>query len=379
MRDSKTVIRWLGAMLVALVLLVLAAHLILERRFNTEHVQQRLAATVARHSDSLYLIRIGSAHFSLLGRSLLISGLELSPDTAAFARRGKLAPVSGTRFLVTAASLHVTGIDLWRFLRNQVWVHSAELDSMRAEVLVDRTRPRRPEHPVRLPHQVLQAAGLLRIDRFQIAHSQIRFSERASDGARYGTLRFDSLDVAASNLTDDPLRMSVATPCEIEVRALLEGVGPTAVRFDYDLVAPRLNLLFHGSVSRFGGRALNDILVDYEGFRIRSGELDSLWFDVTVRDDTATGKLKLLYHDLEIETLDKVSRERDLGDLLRTFIFNHFKLQSENPSSGAPPRVIALWHQRRPEDGFFRTFWRTLRAGIFQTLGIAASPRSSTS
>ncbi|HEV8151008.1 MAG TPA: hypothetical protein VGP61_12550, partial [Gemmatimonadales bacterium] len=278
MQNRKTVVGWLAAILALVVALVFAAHLILERRFNTEHVQQRLSATLARESDSLYTIRIGSAHFSLFGRSFVVTGLELLPDTAVFARRRKAGPVSATQVRLSAASLRVSGVNLWRFYRNQFWAGAAELDSLRAEALVDRSLPRRPKHPVRLPHQLLRAAGLVRVDRFRMAHSQIRFSERASDGARFGTMYFDSLALSGSNLTDDPRRMSAATPCRIEVSALLEGVGPTAVHFDYDLSAPRLNLLFHGSVSRFAGPALNQMLVNYEGLRIRSGELDSLWF-----------------------------------------------------------------------------------------------------
>src|SRR5712691_9269977 len=60
-----------GIVLAALLLLLLAlaAQLMLARRFNTAQVQQRLSATVARESDSLYLVRIGSSHLSLLGRS----------------------------------------------------------------------------------------------------------------------------------------------------------------------------------------------------------------------------------------------------------------------------------------------------------------------
>jgi len=241
---------------------------------------------------------------------------------------------------------------------------------MQLDIRVDRTKPRGEPTPVKLPHQSLQTTKPLRIDRVHLTRSAIRFSERAIDGVRFGVLPFTDLDAVISNVSNDPQWMSRARACEIDVRARFAGAAPLLVRFDYDLAAPGLNLSYRGSIARMPASALNPFLVSLEGVRIRDGLLDSADFQVDVRDDMARGRLLLLYHDLEIETLDKVSRDRDLSDALHTFIFNHFKLRARNPHEDKPALVAPLAHRRLPETPLFKFIWLTLRDGVFQTLGL---------
>jgi len=360
------------AILAGIALVVLAAHLLLAWRLDTAHLRRRLEAAVAAGTDSLYLVRIGSSHFSLLGRSFRITGFELYPDTAAFRRRAKagLELEPHTRYVVRAASLRADGIGLWGFFRRQISINSAAVDSLQMEILVDRTKALGPQTAVKLPHQSLQAGKPFRLGRLRIEHSELRFSERAIDGSRFGTIPFTELNAVISNVSNDPLRMSAATPCEIDVRALFAGAAPLRVRFEYDLAAPQLNLTYRGSIGPMSVKALNKFLVSMEGVRIRDGQLDSADFKVEVRDDVARGQLLLLYHDLEIETLDKITRDRDLSDALNTFIFNHFKLDTHNPHSGKPPLLAPLLHRRLPETPLFKFIWLTLRDGVFQTLGL---------
>jgi hypothetical protein len=368
-RVPRRTVWWVTGVLVGIAVLVLAAHLVLAWRLNTSHMQQRLEAAVAAGTDSLYRVRIGASRFSLLGRSFRITGFELFPDTAAFARRDKAGRPEHTRYRVAAGSLRVDGLGLWRFFRRQLSAGSASVDSLRLEIEVDRTKPRGPPTPATLPHQALQEAPPFRIDRLRIARSQILFTERALDGARFGRLPFTEIEATITNVSNDPTLVSFASPCEIDILARFSGASPMRARFEYDLTAKRLNMAYRVSFGRMPAAALNPFLVDLEGVRVREGVLDSADLKVVVRDDLARGELKLLYHDLEIETLDKVSRDRSLSAKVQTFIFNHFKLQSENPKKGKPALVAAVQYQRAPETPLFKFLWLTLRAGVSQTLG----------
>jgi hypothetical protein len=369
-RGRLRVARWLIGLLVGIVLLVFAAHLILAWRLNSSHLQPRLEAAVAASTDSLYRVRIGRSHFSLLGRSFRIADFELFPDTAAFALRKQAGRPEHTRYRVAAASLRLDGLGLWRFFRRQLSAGSAAVDSLRLDIEVDRTLPRGPPTPATLPHQALQEGRPFRIDRLRITRSQILFTERASDGARFGRLPFTDLEATITNVSNDPVLMSFASPCEIDIRTRFAAASAMLARFQYDLAAKRLNLAYRVSFGRMPAAALNPFLVDLEGVRLREGMLDSADLNVLVRDDLARGNLKLLYHDLEVETLDKVSRGRGLNDKVQTFIFNHFKLQSENPEDGKPALVAAIRYQRAPETPLFKFLWLTLRGGVFQTLGL---------
>jgi hypothetical protein len=362
-------VRLLLFTLVGLGVLVVLAHLLAAWRLNTENVQERLASAIARRSDSLYIVRIASSRFSLLGRSLRITGFELYPDSLAFARRGDTAQPH-TRYLATAASVNLEGLAVWRFFRRTLSARAIVIDSLRIEVEVDRTKPRGPSAPAKLPHQALQENPRTYIGQLRLMRSSVHFKERASDGARFGTLPFTEIDAVITNVTADPLRMSVARPCEIDIRAVFAGASRMLARFEYDLSAPLLNLAYHVSFGRMDARALNPFIVNMEGVRIREGQLDTAVFKVDVRDDLARGELRLLYHDLEVETLDKVSRDKDLKDVVQSFIFNNFKLTTENPENDKPAFVGSVSRRRQPETPLFKFIWLTLRDGIFPTLGL---------
>src|SRR5262245_23502686 len=103
MRVSRRASRTTLLVVVALMLAVLAAHLVLAWQLDTSHMQRRLEDAVARSTDSLYVVRIGSSRMSLLGRSFRISDFEFYPDTAAWRRRkDRGQEVHHTRYLVTA-------------------------------------------------------------------------------------------------------------------------------------------------------------------------------------------------------------------------------------------------------------------------------------
>lgn len=366
-RGRRQAGRILIFVLVTLVLLILAAHFILAWQLNTSHVQQRLEAAIAKATDSLYVVRVGRSRFNLFGRAFALEDFELYPDTAAFRRK---APQSHERYVLTARSLTMGGVGLWHFFHRQLWVRSIAIDSLRMEIEVDRTKPRGPLQPAVLPHQALQASRPFRIDELHLTNAELRFFERASDGTRFGELPFTHLEAVIRNVSNDPLRMSRASACEIDLRGRFADAAPLLARFEYDLASKPLNLSYRVSVGRMNAQALNPFIVDMEGVRIREGQLDSAAWQVDVRDDTARGELHLLYHDLAVETLDKATHHRDLSDVLHTFIFNNFKLNSDNPSGDKPSLTAPLWHARLAETPLFKFIWLTLRDGVLKTLGL---------
>jgi len=361
--------RWALGVVLGIAVLVLAAHAVLAWRLDAAHLQPRLQAAIAAATDSLYDVRVGASRFSLLGRSFRISDFELVPDSAAFARRKAAGRPEHTRYRLSAGSLSLTGLGLWRFFRRQLWARSAVLDSVRLDIQVDRTLPRGPATPATLPHQALQQGRPFSLAELRITRSELHFTERAIDGVRFGRLPFTDIEATITNVSNDPLRMSFASPCEIDIRARFAAASPMIARFQYDLAAKGLNLAYRVSFGPMPATALNPFLVDLEGVRVREGMLDSAVLNVVVRDDLARGDLKLLYHDLEIETLDKVSKDRSLKDAVQTFVFNHFKLRDHNPEKGKPPLVATVRYQRLPESPLFKFLWLTLRSGVSETLG----------
>lgn len=369
-RRARLVLGGLAALLLLLGALVPGAQLFLANRLDASHIERHLEAVLAAETDSLYRVRIGSARFSWLGRSYVINNFELFPDTGAFVRRGSVRVVPRTRYRVSVATLRFDGIPRWPIFGRQFVAATAALDSLRIDISIDKTKEKNPKSVTRLPQQYLLEVGQpVRIGRLQISRGFLGYSERARDGARFGTLPFTNIEATVSNLSNRGPTGVTGVTSLVDVRALLAGKGPLVAHFEYDLASPRLNLVYHGSLSRMDVRSLNAMLVDHQGMRIRSGQIDTLSFKVNVKDDLAKGEMRVRYRDFKIETLDKVTRERSLGDVFRTFFANNFKLIRDNPSDDDPLRVAAL-RLARDDLPLFKFIWFTLRGGLYETVGL---------
>ena len=375
-RSTKSRLHPAGRVIVAalavLLTLLLSAHVALALRFNTTYVSERLDNAVMAGTDSLYRARIESARFSLFGRSFAITGLRIYPDTAVFRRRDSASQIRRTKYSLTAGSVRGTGLGLRRLLGGGLQLAAVSLDSLLLEVELDNARLREPPATAAiLPHlRFWSIKEPIRIGRIVIARSHVVYAERAFDGSRFGTVGFTEIAGTFSNVTNDPRRMSRAAPCVVELRSRVGGGGWLVAHFEWDLSTPGLNLNYHGTIAGMDARPLNSMVVALQGLRIRSGHMDATKFNVRVEDDSATGELQVLYHDLEVETLDKDSGNRGVGDVLGTFFANHFKLHSGNPSGDKPPRTSALALRRVPEFPLFKFIWHTLRPGLFENAGI---------
>ena len=364
--------RWWIIGLVAVFAGVLSAAAAVRHLTSSEHIERKLSVAIAS-AHGVNRIRIGSSSFRPLRGSFVARDLEFLPDTLLLAQATRAGLAPRTRYSVTAASLHAHGIRCWPLLRGRIVADSVIVDGARVDVYLDRTLgPAPPVKPATLPHVSFQSIGRpIRIDVFRMTNAEIGYSEKAGDGSRPGTIRFTELWTTVTNVTNDSTRMRPSTPCTIDLRTRIAGAGRLDTTFDYDLLSPRLNMTCRGSVSRMRAEPLNELLVNLEGIRLTGGVIDSTWFDFNVREDVARGTMQVLYRDVDIEILDKVTLDRGLGARLQTFITDKATLNHANPSDDqAPAKVATILRERSPETPLLKFLWETLREGILSTLGV---------
>lgn len=360
---------WVIGAVAAFAALLLIASLVVRHETSAASMERRLLAALGPSRASLYRVRVGSSHLSVLAGTYLATGIEIIPDSVAFRQRREAGKPVRTRFSLRAASFKVTGLDVWGLFRDRLETANAVAESVMVEVYLDRTVPDRGDTLRRLPHELFRTiARPVRIDTFRFENSEFRYSERAVDGARPGTIRFANARVGVYNLTNDTLRSD--TPVVIDVHALLAGSAPMAAVFEYDFGTPKLNLDYHGSVGDLDARRLNEMTVNLEGMRLTSGHLDSAWFKFRVKDGVANGEMQLLYRDLKAEFVDKVIRESGVSDWIKTFVANNFTLRRDNRrDSDHPARTVSVrGFVRTPNLPLFKYVWHTLRKGLFVTI-----------
>lgn len=354
------------------VVVAVSAVVLLHHYTSAGYIQGRLTRSIARSTENLYRIRIGSSDVSLIRRSLRVANFELLPDPAQLESRTQNGRSPATQLAFTANSLALEGVDLWALVRGGLVARSAVIDSPRVLVhLDDNVAPRGGPPRSRMPQELLAAIRqTIRIDTMRVAHGDVVYSELARDGARPGTIRFADLSLTACNITNrrDPKKRPI--PAVAQINLLLAGVAPAEIHLAYDLFSPELHITYDGTVGRMDGRALNSILVDLKGYRVTEGRLDSARFQFSVEHDVAVGKMEVLYHDLRVDVVDKNTHKLGLSRLIQSVIHNGVTLRRDNPRNAKTPALsITVRRQRPPDASFLRLLWSNVRYGLLTTLG----------
>lgn len=321
--------------------LLVAVTRVIRDRTGPESMERRILAALGSTGDSIYRVRVGSSRLSVLGGTYVATGIEILPDSMAVRDRREAGAPLRDRFALRVASLRVTGLDVWGLYRGRLKAGTAVVDSLVLETYLDRTVPGRLDPLRRLPHEFFRTIPApVRIDTIRLETSEFRYSEKAIDGARPGTIRFANSRIGVYNLTNDTLRPH--RPVIIDLHTLLAGLAPSDAVFEYDFRSPKLNLDFQGSVRDLDASRLNGLTVDLEGMRLTGGHLDSAGFKFQVKDNVGNGEMTLLYRGLKAEFLDKVSRKGGLSDWLKTLIANKFVLRENNGPEGDNPTRTRL-------------------------------------
>ena len=347
-----------GVAVIAILLLFAA----LVRHFsNPQYVEKRLIDEIG----SGYLINIASSRYNVLSQHYHAEGLTVVPDT--LQRASSTRPRRRSSF--SAAAVEVNGINFLAMRKGQIDFNEIVIDQPEIRLVIDRRVPNpKATTPRRMPHEVIRSSSTrLCIDTIRVVDGDIRLSEIAVDGTRPGTFRFADLDATVANLTNDAKGMK--QPCVIDVRTRLADSGPLKARFVYDFSSDVTRMDYHAVIGKMDAVALNDLLVDLKGVRVKEGTIDSTWLDIKVDGDVAAGQMRFLYHGLKFEILDKDSHEQGVGDHLATFM-SSWDTHDSNPQDDEPATVITLRRERAPQTSLMKFVWETVREGILRTVGV---------
>ena len=328
------------------------------------YVEKRISAAVGPG----YHVNIGTTHYNPLRRSFNFHDVSVVPDTlrtpvpAGFKQPRKLSSFA-------AGSVRASGVDLWTLYKGNIDVDEILIDKPEIHLSINRAVPDDDPHkPRRMPHQVLGTSDThLRIDKIRVIDGDIRYSEQAIDGSRFGMFRFADLDLTITHLTNDTTRMD--HPCVIDARTRLANSGPLHATFEYDLSSPETRMDYRAVIGRMDATSLNKLLVDLKGIRVTEGVLDSTTLNFKIDGDVATGTMKLIYHDLKFEIMDKDDHDQDLKHHFATLMQNRKVHSSNPPDDDEPATVVTVRRERLPHISLMKFVWESAREGMLRSIG----------
>jgi|GEM_PF-930689 len=206
----------------------------------------------------------------------------------------------------------------------------------------------------------------LNLDTIQVTNGFIQYRELVKGGKSPGYITFTDLHGSIYNFTNDTLLHKDDLVLTASTKLMGKGDMEAVVKFPY---ANDGNFSMKGSMSAFQINDLNPMLEPNANILIRNGRITQTDFEFNAGLKFAKGTMTFRYRDLEVEMLDKETKESDATrEKIFSLIANNVALVSDNPSEDKPVRTAGLYYERNPNRFVFNYCWKTLLSGIIETV-----------
>jgi hypothetical protein len=137
------------------------------------------------------------------------------------------------------------------------------------------------------------------------------------------------------------------------------------------VASPEISFRYSGSLELMDATRLNSFLEIGEGWRIKSGVLQSALFDINMIAGRASGTVRVMYRDLNIAVLNRrTGSERGAFNRLTSFIINEMKIRGTNmPGKSGSMKIGKVKYTRKRADTFPQLVWFSLRSGVRDVVG----------
>jgi hypothetical protein len=334
------------------------------RNLYTDDIRVRVAGVETRRIGN-NILRLGEMTASSKGGEIRFDGLafEAVHTIAEYLERATIA--EGDRVNVLVDSLTIEGFSFADYMQDlSLLVRDVEVDGFRADILSDKRKPKRQRtEPAPMPHDFFRALdSILTIERITLRNGEVSYSEQAPDGIVPGTLSFREVTGRVTNVSNDPTRMSEATPALLEATTRVNDAASANVQWALPLLSPRPTMTSRGQIAAFDPTTLNPMLEPLLGVRVSSGQIDGVTFEFRYSPERITGELDAFYRGLRVQIVDKKTGDRNLGRKILGFVANAIAIRSSNPARpGEAPRQGTLDMALEPTDPFFKLIWIAIR------------------
>lgn len=288
----------------------------------------------------------------------------------------------GSRTQLGADRIEVEGMDWSGLIRGtHLAVRRVVLDGFELDLLLDKRLPPNPGPKKARPYpqqRVAALRGRMSIDSVILHKSRVQYAERAPASDKPGRLRFEDIEAAVTNLSNDPARQTDSTPLRLDARARFMGAGALRAVIEFPLLAPTFEARYRAELGRMDATKLNEILGPLVGMEIKEGEFTSLVLAARVHDGVYSGTLVPQYRNLGVnipQTAQQKKQEHGIGGFFKGIKRGAMKVAANTvvrtnnpPKPGKPPETGRVTFVRRPWDSFWAGIWQSLKPALKESL-----------
>jgi len=311
-------------------------------------------------TDSLFHISLRSFNLSYTDQSIQLTEFSFKPNVSqeVLQKRFKFqhTDLSGS---IGKLELRQVSFDSLIYAR-KLFIDEVKLSNVRASIFKDKTKPmdstRRPAY---LGQTVAAIRLPLLISHVQATDVELENTERKPDST-YAKVKITRGNLEMRNITNQSSKEKLMLMAD----AYVNGKVRFKAELNFSYVKPQFN--FKGVVNKFALPDLNPLIQAYTPAKINQGTADEISFTGIADQTKATGTMKFLYHDLEVDLeLQKQAKWKSAVIALAA----NTALHNSNPaSSDLPPRLVKFQIERDMTKGFVNVMIKSILNGLKETM-----------
>ena len=321
-------------------------------------------------ADSLFHLTTGAFTVSYRDQSVKLKEISFIPNVshAVLQEDHKFEHVD---FSGTIKKLEFNQVNFDSLIYSKsIFIKEILLDSVALSIFKDKTKPlNKDKFPAYLGQSVRKIKMPIKIDHLRATHVELENTERKLSDSTLAKVRISRATVDVKNITN--LSSNSALTMNADAWLMNKARFRANLAFYYS----RDQFDFEGSLGKFDMASLTPLIRAYTPAKINKGIADEISFSGVAQDTYATGTMKFLYHDLEVD-MEFKDQARWKSSVV-AFAANTV-LDSSNPSSpDLPPKVVTFNIQRDMNRGFVNVVIKSVLDGLKETVLMSKENRKA--
>lgn len=347
------------------------------RLFYCKDIITNLRNYKGRTSDGAYTYTVKSLKLSTRTSRLIVEGMDIIPDKNYYAKSKK------DRFTIHLDSLQLNNFDFLAYHKYKTFSGSSlMLTKGSLNVFKNPNKLKVYKDKIKsFPHVALYNAGVdLKIDTILIKRVDIIYGELNKKSGKNGAISFNNTSGQILNVTTNKIALQKNNISTADLTTYFLNKGRLDIHFSFNLTDKLASYSYKGKLGAMNLRDINKATVPLAMVKVTSGNLKELTFNIKGNNRVSSGRVQLLYNDLNVKLLKADTAQNTLKrKTIASLYVNVFIVKDNNPDkAGDVPRSANVVYKRPIDSPFWGTAWKTLLAGIKPNVGLSEKAEQAT-
>jgi len=311
-------------------------------------------------ADSISHLTMDSFNLSYKEKSINLKNVSFKPNISD-AEMQKKFTYRTSLFSGTFGTMNMLGVNFDSLVyKGKIFIDEILLDKVSANIFTDQRKPINKNKFPNYPGQQIKAIPIpLFIKQLKATNVNLFNKEQKPDGS-YGKANVNRATLNVKNITTLPTDALLIANAD----AYIENKAHANVTLSFDYNKPQFGI--NGIVKQFNLPDLNPLLQSYTPAGIKQGIADEVKFSGNVYKTNASGTMRFLYHDLEVDLALK-DQEKWMNSAL-AFVANTYFNTSNPDAANLPPRIVQYYVERDMNKGFVNILIKSVLSGLKETM-----------